>query len=291
MNNYYFNKEKTIIVLDNIKKEIQENKKYINDAIKLDFKEWEINVDFEKFFDIINVIKNKEYLPKFSKEKIIDGIGKIILISNQNPYLIFDFILSCIYTNNKVVVLLEEKMLATNKVIIEIIKKVIKKLKLDSDTVDYIESLDEFFEKQDNYDLLYYFGNKEEYIKFIKRIHIDSIFENFGEMYVYIDSKEFKEEFFSIDKFAYLNDINVKYFNTNFNDSLLQINKHSKMNKISVIFTQDIEKAFEFIKKIKTENVYININPCKDFNYETDMKKLVYTKIIKKNNKQNETNT
>lgn len=282
MNNYYFNKEKTLEVLNNIRKEIQENKKYICEAIKLDFKEWEIDINFEKFLDIINSIKNKDYLPKFSKEEIVDGIGKVILISNQNPYIIFNFILSCIYTNNKVTVLLEEKMLATNKAIIEIIKKSIKKLKLDIDTVEYIEDEKLLFENQDNYDLLYYLGNKEEYIKFIKRIHIDSFFENFGEMYVYMDSKDFKEEFYNIDKFAYLNDIEVKYFNTSFNNSIEQINKQNNINRISVIFTKNIDKAYEFIKKIKTENVYININPCEDFQFEINMKNLIYTKKIKK---------
>lgn len=283
MNNYYFKKQKTIELLEKIKNELIKNRKNIEKAFKLDFKEWEVEIDFEKIISIIDIVEQKEYLPKFTKEEIVDGIGKIVLISNQNPYLIFNFILSSIYTNNKVDVLLENKMLASNKCIIETIIKTIKDLKLDLDTVEYIElvSKDKFIAIQDNYDLLYYFGNKEEYINFIKRIHIDTRYENFGEIYVYMDNKDFKEKLLDIDKFAYLNEINVEYFNTNFENSIEEINKNNNINKISVIFTKNIDKAYEFVKKVKAENVYINSNPCDEFKYETNISNLVYSKKIK----------
>ena len=282
MNNYYFKKEKTIELLDVIKNEFKENKRNLETAFKIDFEEWENEVSFEKLLRLTDEIKEQKYLPEFTKKEIVDGFGKIILISNQNPYLILNFILSCIYTNNKVTVALEAKMLATNKCIIEVIKKSIKKLKYDIDTVDYIEieEKDKIIRFQDNYDLLYYFGNKEEYLQFIKRIHIDSKFENFAEIYVYMDSKDFKDEFISIDKFAYLNDIKVKYFNLDFENSIKNINKFNNVNKLSSIFTKNIDKAYEFLKQVKSENVYINKNPCVDFKYETNMNNLVYTKKI-----------
>ena len=282
MNDYYFKKEKTIEFLNNIKEGFKENKKSLEKAFKLDFDEWENEISFEKLLSIIDEIKEKEYLPKFTTKEIVDGFGKIILICNQNPYLILNFILSCIYTNNKVTVVLEEKMLATNKCMIEVIKKKIEKLKLDSDTVDYIETeeKDKVIRYQDNYDLLYYFGNKQDYLQFIKRIHIDSKFENFAEIYVYIDSKDFKNEFINIDKFAYLNDIKVKYFNLDLENSIKDINKFNNINKLASIFTKNIDKAYEFLKQVKSENVYINKNPCEAFKYETNMNNLVYTKKI-----------
>lgn len=282
MNNYYFKKEKTVELLNNIKKEMINNKKSLEKAFELDYKEWDIQIDFEKLMVIIDNIKENEYLPKFTKEEIIDGIGKIALISNQNPYLILNFVLSAIYTNNKVDVMLENKMLASNKTIIELIKKVIINLKLDIDTVGYkeLQNKDGFVSIQNDYDLLYYFGNKEEYINFIKRIHIDTKFENFGEIYVYVDNNDFKEILIDIDKFAYLNNINVKYFNQGFEESVEQINKINNINKISAIFTKDIDKAYDFIKKIKSEKIYLNINPCDDFYYKFDLVNLVYCKKI-----------
>ena len=232
MNNYYFKYEKVQSLIQDIKKELIKNEKTLKKAFNLDFKEWEFNVDFSKIIKLIDeFMKVKNYFPKLSKEEIIDGIGKVVCISNQNPYLILNFILSCIYTNNKAEIVLERKLLASNKAIIESIIKVIKDKNLDEDTISYleVENKEEIIYKQDNYDLLYYFGNKEEYINFIKRINIDTKFENYGEIYVYIDDNSFKDICIDVDKFANINEIKIKYFNTNLSNDLIQINKKNNI--------------------------------------------------------------
>lgn len=286
MNNYLFKKEKVLALFEKIKKELLTGRKTIEKGFELDLKEWEIKIEFDKIISILESMKEKEYLPLFTKEKIVDGLGKIGLVSNGNPYLIFEFILSCLYTNNKVRVVLTDKMLASNRVLIECIIKVLKKEKCDEDTVSFIEvvSKDKVIGIQDEFDVLYYFGNKEEYLNYNKRLHIDSIFENFGEMYVYVDSKDFKEFLLEIDKFAYINEIKVNYYTESLEIVEKQVNNRNNINKISVIFTKNIEKAYEFIKLIKTENVYININPCECISFSTKLNNLVYSKkiIIKK---------
>lgn len=282
MNNYMFKKEKVLNLFDKIKEEFIKGKNVLEKGFELDLKEWDIKIEFEKVIQIIDNMKNNEYLPVFSKEKIIDGIGRIGLVSNGNPYLILNFVLSCIYTNNKVDVILTDKMLASNKVLLECIIKVFKNEKLDLNTVTFTEvvSKDKVIGMQDGYDLLYYFGNKEEYINYSKRLHIDSKFENFGEMYVYIDSEEFKSYLLEIDKFAYINEIKVNYYTESLDKASKRINNKNNINKISVIFTKNIEKAYEFIKTIKSENVYININPCEDIKFETNLNNLVYSKNV-----------
>ena len=282
MNNYMFKKEKVLNLFDKIKEEFIKGKKVLEKGFDLDLKEWDIKIEFEKVIQIIDNMKNNEYLPVFSKEKIVDGIGRIGLVSNGNPYLILNFVLSCIYTNNKVDVILTDKMLASNKVLLECIIKVFKSEKLDLNTVTFTEvvSKDKVIGMQDGYDLLYYFGNKEEYINYSKRLHIDSKFENFGEMYVYIDSEEFKSYLLEIDKFAYINEIKVNYYTESLDKVSKRINDKNNINKISVIFTKNIEKAYEFIKTIKSENVYININPCEDIKFETNLNNLVYSKNV-----------
>lgn len=283
MNDFYFKREKVLELFKKVKRNIIENQKILEKAFDLDYKEWEFKVEIDRLLEIVNDVQIREYLPKFSKEEIVDGLGKIVLVGNQNPYIILDFMLSCLYTNNKIDVVLENKLLASNKAIIEIIKKSLKELKYDPNIVGYIEVLkkEETVSIQNNYDLLYYLGNKEEYINFIKRIHIDSQFENFGEIYAYVDSKDFKDMCLSIDRFAYINDIKVNYYNTDFNEAVLSINKNNNINKMSLIFTKNIDKAYEFIKKIKSENVYINIDPSDQFKYNTNINHLVFTKKIK----------
>lgn len=283
MNSYYFKKEKVIDLINKIEAGIKNKKEALEKAFLIDYKNWEIKLELDMFFKILASVKASEYLPKFSKENIVDGIGNILFVGNNSPYLVFSFIINSIYTNNKVCVALENKMKASNIAIIELIKKVLEENKYDSSCLSYIEieQKENILKYQDDFELIYYMGNKEDYINFAKRIHVQSIFENFGEMYVYIDSKEFKEMFLEIDKFAYLNDIKVEYYNTDFENTIESINKNNNVNKISAIFTKNTDKAYEFIKNIKSENVYINMNPCENFDYKIKQDNLVYKKNIR----------
>ena len=283
MNDFYFKKEKVLEIFDIIKNELKSNKKTLEKAFKLDYKEWEYEIDFDRIINQIDSIKEKEYLPTFSKEKIIDGIGKICLICNQNPYLIFNFILSSIYTNNKVEIVLEDKMLATNKALIEVIKKALKEAKANKDILSYRElsNKDDIVSYQDNYDLIYYFGNKASYINFTKRIHIDTKFENFAEINLYYDSKEFKDIILEIDKWAYINEIKVNLYDSNVDEAIKHINKLNNTSIISIIFSKDMDKISKFIKEVKSEKIYVNSNFTKDYEVEVDLNNLVYRKTIK----------
>lgn len=281
MSNYFFKEDKVLELLNQIQKDLISKKQIIQKSFDLDYKKWEIKIDIEQLIKIIDNIKSQKYLPKFSKQEIIDGLGKIALVNTTNPYMIFGFILSCIYTNNKPCIILEEKLIASNKTIIELIRKSFENLKYDSSIVEYKEVInkEEIIQDQDNYDLIYYLGNKEEYLNFCKRIHIDSKFENFGEIYVYVDSDDFKEELINIDKYAYKNEIKVVYYKSNLEESLNLINKCNNINKISVIFTKNIENAYEFIKKIKSEKIYINEQP-EEIIYSINQHNLVFYKNI-----------
>ncbi|MBR3697425.1 MAG: hypothetical protein IKM97_04080 [Clostridia bacterium] len=285
MNSFYFRKDKIDELFNIIKKELMVNRKNIEKAFELDYREWEYEVNFEQILSIIEIVKSKEYLPKFSKEIIVDGLGKICLLCNQNPYLVFNFIMSSIYTNNKVEVVLENKLLASNKVLIETVKKALNKYKADKDTVSYIELVNKYdiVFKQDNYDLIYYFGNKSSYLDFIKRIHIDTKFEEFGEIYLYSDSKEYKNEIIEIDKWAYLNEMKVNIYNSELEEVIKEINKLNAINKMSIIFSKDIKKIGKLIKELKSEKIYININPTNEYKIETNLNNLVYKKILKWN--------
>lgn len=283
MENYLFKEEKVKELLEKIKAELAKKEKTLQKAFSLDEKEWEYKVDLGKILEAIDTVKNEKYLPKFTKEEIVDGLGDIILVvKNQNPYLIFEFVLYSIYTNNKVTAILENKLLASNKVLLELIRNVLKENKYDENIVSFkeLKSTFDIIDIQNDYDLLYYFGNKEEYLSFIKRIHIDSIFENYGEIDVYVDSNDFKDELLKIDKFAYINEIKVNYYNSSLEEAEKIMNNKNNINKISVIFTKDINNAYKFVKNIKSENVYINVNPITNFSFNINQNNLVYSKKI-----------
>ena len=281
MNNYFFKKEKVLELLNQIQKDLTSKKQIIQKAFDLDYKKWEVKIELEQLIKIVENRKKQEYLPKFSKREIIDGLGNVALVNTCNPYIVFSFALSCICTNNKPSLLLEEKLIASNRIIIELIRKSLENLKYDSNIINFKEIIneEEIIQEQNNYDLIYYLGNKEEYLNFIKRIHVDSKFENFGEIYVYVDGDDFKEELLNIDKFAYKNEINVVYYKSNLEDSLKLMNKCNNINKVSIIFSKNIENAYEFIKKIKSEKIYINKNP-EEVIYNINQENLIFRKNI-----------
>ena len=275
-------KKNKIQIIEEIKQNLIKDKNKLNEAFLIDKKQWEIEIKFEKIIEQIELVKRKEFLLKLTKEEIIDGIGKIALVEVNNPYKILNFVVSCIYTNNKVEVFLEKRHITTNKAILEIIKETIQKLKLPPDTVEFKEKqhLSKIVEEQEKFDLIYYVGNKENYLNFIKRLHVETIYENFGEIDVYIDSKDFKEEFMEMDKFAYYNGFEINYYTQSLEETAKSMNYNNNINKISAIFTKEIDNAYEFIKNIKSENIYINVNPCDYINYDTKLDNLVYSKKI-----------
>lgn len=281
MNNYFFKKEKVLELLNQIQKDLNSKKQIIQKAFEIDYKKWEIKLEIDNFIKIIENIKKQEYLPKFSKQEIVDGLGNVALVNTYNPYMVFSFILSCICTNNNPCIMLKEKFKVSSIAIIELIRKSFETLKYDPNIIKFKEIIneDEIVQQQDEFDLIYYLGNKQEYLHFIKRIHIDTKFENFGEIYVYVDCDDFKEELLNIDKFAYKNEINVVYFKSNLEDSLKLINKCNNINKMSIIFSKNIENAYEFIKKIKSEKIYINKNQVEVI-YNINLNNLIFKKNI-----------
>ena len=282
MNSFYFKKKKVCEILDGIKNGLIEGRRTIEKALSLDYKQWEYKIEIEELINHIDIIKQKEYLPKFSKEKVVDGIGKIVLICNQNPYIIFNFVLSCLYTNNKVEIVLENKMIATNKVLLETIKKALKKFEVEDDTITYLElnNSEDIISKQDNYDLIYYCGNKSSYLNLKKRIHIDSKFEEFSEIDLYTDSKDYKEQIIEIEKWAYINEIKINFYKSDLDEVISEMNKYNNINKITIVFSKDVNKIAEFVKRVKSEKIYVNRSPISEYVIEFNLENLIYTKNI-----------
>ena len=262
-------------ILEKIKNELLKKQKEVLKIIDLEKKEWDYTIEFDKFLSIIEEYREKEIILKNQSHKnceIIDGIGKISMINQTNPYNILSMILIAIRTNNHLTIYLSDKLLGINSILIEIIKKIIKNL-------DYvnINRYEDFYKNQSLYDLVIYFGNKFEYLEFSKGLKIHSVFENADEIYVYMDDKSFKDEFLEMDKFAYYHNINIYYYTNDFEQSLKDINDFGIIKK-AVIFTKDKQKAMQFFEKVKAEEVYVNHNPCKNYTFQFDERKIIYTK-------------
>ncbi len=264
-------------IIKKIKNEFLNNKESIESIIILEKKNWDYNIEFDKLVEIFDKYENKELVLNSdfkNTSEIISGIGKLAIVNQSNPYSILSMILITIRTNNEVVFFLPNKLLGINSVLIEIASKISSKIRLINSN-----SNEDFYREQEKFDCVIYFGNKYEYIEFSKRLKIKSIFENSGEIYVYIDDRSFKNEFLNLDKFAYYNDINVRYYSDNFEKSVKSMNDFGVI-KNAVIYTKNKDMAREFLEQVKAEKVYVNSNPCNDFEFDFDEKKITYMKKL-----------
>lgn len=269
-------------IFQQIKKEFIGNKTVILKTIALEMQEWDYEIQLEKLLEVIDKYEEKEEIFKKEVESVVceeyetlHEIGNVAVIHQNNPYVILALALIGIRTHNTLTFYLTDKLLAINAVLIQIIQKALKR----EDIINYQQVVKEeaFYKEQEQFDCLIYFGNQYEYFTFSKRLCIPSIFENFGEVYVFIDNTSFKDEFLQMDRFAYDYHICVKYYKGNLEEAIQNINRLGIV-KTAVIYTNDKEKAYAFLENVKSEEVYINTNPFIQYEFHFDENKLVYKK-------------
>lgn len=282
----FLNKEDMNKLLDEIKDNFKSKKSTFEKAVKLDIDEWEYETSLEDVLGTIDSLKEKEYLLKKSKKEIVTGHGKVAILNSFNPISNLKAILSLIRTGNKPSLFVDEKILATNKIMVEIINNALDnyKVKLAKEyKVELIEinKIEDFISYENKFNLVLFIGSFYEYQKFIKRINIKSIFVSFGEISIYVDAQEeFEKILADISKFAYNNEIKIKYYSGEVKEAIKEINDMQNISKTVAIFTKNIDQAFEFVEDIKSENIFINKDPLKDLSIDINEENLVIRKRI-----------
>ena len=280
------NKEDINKLLDEIKDNFKSKKSTFEKAVKLDIDEWEYETSLDDVLSTIDSLKEKEYLLKKSKREIVIGHGKVAILNSFNPISNLKAILSLVRTGNRPSLFVDEKLLATNKIMVEIINNALDNSKIKGAKeykVELIEinKIEDFISFENKYNLALFIGSFYEYQKFIKRINIKSVFVSFGEISIYVDAQEeFEKILAEISKYAYNNEIKIKYYNGDLKEAIKEINDMQNISKTVAIFTKNIDQAFEFVEDIKSENIYINKDPLKDLSIDINEENLVIRKRI-----------
>jgi hypothetical protein len=131
--------------------------------------------------------------------------------------------------------------------------------------------------------LFIFIGDKREYQPVKKKISIASIYSGYGNVDVFIESKEFKELLLNMNKYANENNININvYDNTSMEETLEFINKYD-ITDCFVVLSKNTDMIYRFISEIKAKNIYINRSPFEDYKLEISEKDLIYNKKIMMN--------
>ena len=231
--------------------------KYIIDRLKANKKEIEKVIELNKntirYENILNIVKeilnseiesyNKTVINKqgfmFSQVLVPEGI---VAVEAYEPLEIIKYWIKAIKSRNAIAissVYYDETSIEA--LILIIIKEALSKFSLDENLIMYIPFEECFYEYFD--EVIYTYNETE---KRIEKKEIDG--KQKRKMYVYIEDEYFRQE-------AELN-IGAEIIYGKMDNALEKI----KGAKCATIYTQNSEKAFEFINLADCKNVFVNTN-------------------------------
>lgn len=250
---YIFNK-----ILDEILIEINNNEDIIEVMNKIDGDFYSININNNTFVNIINKYKNRKVT---QKEKTTNTLA----LYYGNLYITINLCLEAIRSNTRIFIGIEDMQLGMNKLIINIINTILKNYKIfNLIKLENLLSIKEIEEKSKEVDNIICIGNKDLYYIYLKKGIKKLNFYPYNNTDLYCDSKDFEELKYLIYNYAYENNLELElYDDLDINKVINNINNYGQKYK-SVILTSNKKNAETFIRKIKSEKIYVNENPFKD---------------------------
>lgn len=293
---------KAIII--QIKNALEINKEAIKAANSIDKKN---NNGFILDFNIIkNIFSNleKENLfygdvtlsQKDEEKNILYGtqimdIGNVVVITDGNPYTIFEMIIRNIMAGNTTIFSNNGFMFGTNQLLIQIIQSVLEQFNISKYLVQiYVsENFDEVLSNFANIDLVVCIGNhsfQNMILNKSKNRTIVSGYENFDLYIEDVSHIEFLNKIVNtgLNIQLYINsDTNLDHSSAimvnDIDEAIAQIN-YNGSNYSSSIFTTSKENASKFIKEVKSKIVTINTSPTIERIIDIKQNDLINKKII-----------
>ena len=253
-----------------------------NQAIEIDKKHHPVHITHKKILEMIDeFIENDKLNVKYTPNTIVDGYGNLAVSYNGDPYLTLRLLLMAFRTHNNIV-FFSKKYYAVNTKIVETLNMVVKKkgyaekvAMVEFDVIDgIISNLQTFFNR------MIFIGDKRDYVQMKKKFVIPTIYAGFGNIDVFIESKDFKELLLDINKYARENNIKINYYDdTQIEDTLVFINRF-ELTDCFVLLSKNTDMIYKFISEVKAKNIYVNQNPFIDYKLTITEMDLTYTKNI-----------
>lgn len=285
--------------------ELLQNEEDINKIQNIDKKYSTFSESIKSILKRID--KQKAYNPQIIEHKrkdefIVgeyeDSIGVIGLISDGNPYVTIEVLIKAISTQNAMIICTNNSMYATNKYIIICMQKTIQKYGYPTDLIQIInsENYNEMYKHNNILKKIFVVGNKNLQDKVISLSKISTITSGYNCFDIYIeeimDEKLIKNiiEMEDIELNIYINSSiskekveelgNIQYTEVeNVQECIRDININSARYSSS-IFTSNGQNANEFLKLVKSKNVFINASPTLERKLDFDMKDFTYNKKV-----------
>lgn len=280
---YLFNKEKVNSILEKFIDSLKEQVPAIEQVLAKDIINGDIKIKAKELSSFLKK-DNSPLLINFSKTSIKDGLGSICAKYNGNPFITIKLIILAIRTHNQIY-LLTNNYMNTNEFLVSILDKLLVETGYCKKILKVISLSDfEFFKYQKEFDALVLVGSKNEYLSLLPQIKIPLIFQNYGSLYICVDSNlntKLKDILLDIDHFAFENDIELNYIDIENNiDILTQNLNYFGRDQVIAIFTTNTNTAYNFLNNLKCRKIFINSNPFKEHLLEFKEENFIFEKEI-----------
>lgn len=251
-------------LINKIKMKFLEEKQGIYEAISKDFKKNNIQIEFNRFMEIIDKL---EY-----KEEKGDNLNKTIaVIYNGNPYVTFELSIYAILKHQNIILISENIMGNLNKEIIQIIQNIITQNN-ENIVLRFYNSADmqKLLDCDDLIDKILFLGDKRIFRSLRTQTNIPIYYNGFGSIIIYTDDEDkFEEEIYTIKDYALENNIEVNMYIEDFRYDIERINMDGK-NDICILFSDDENKIETFRKEVNSNHILINSTEIQNFTLELD---------------------
>ena len=268
-------------ILKEYKKQMSK-KETFNQAIEIDKKHHPVYITHEKVLEMIDeFIDLDKFNVKYTANTIVDGYGNLAVSNNGDPYITLRLLLMAFRTHNNIV-FFSKKYYAVNTKIVETLNMICEKkgyckkiAMVEFDVIDgVIANLQTFFNR------MIFVGDKRDYVQMKKKFVIPTIYAGFGNIDIFIESKDFKDLLLDINQYARENGIKINYYDdTQIDDTLTFINRF-ELTDCFVLLSKNTELIYKFISEVKAKNIYVNKNPFVDYKLTITEKDLTYQKNI-----------
>lgn len=277
-----FDLKKVKSILEQVEKSIKGNVGPMVSLINEDNKLFGESYSYTKLLEVIDRA-NKEpcFFEKRSKCLLVEGIGTLGVAYSGNPELLLYLSFKALKTNNNIIFFQKDDDRKINNYIINTINTVLEKNNYNA--VIIIEKIDTYKDitKYEKYlNSIICIGEITEYDNLKDVIKTNIIYSAYGTLSLYMDDKELRNILLDMDEYIFKNNLILDlYKDEDVKDVIQKINEKGE-NFCSVIFTKDVKKASEFIENVDSQNVYINKNPFKNYNFYLDDSAIIKTKNI-----------
>lgn len=243
---YNINNENLPRVFMNIEEALEENKKNINELLKIDCKYSKMKTNIEILKTVVNSMKN-ESIEIHDKQKILINY-------NGNPYITLNLSIIAMLTRTTIILEFGNQMLGINAFIVKLINNILNEFKTDK-----LISLSNDKEAQ-QVDKIICIDNINKYHSYLREGNTNVKFYSNNYLNFYNDNDEFEEIEKLIYKFSEENQIPIEsYSELNVDDAIKMIEKGLGKKILILSNKKETKEAFE--RNIKNKKLYINKNP------------------------------